>query len=198
MRLLRAADRQATPWKNGGGVTREVAAWPPGAGFDDFDWRVSMAEVAADGPFSTFPGVERTLAVLEGRLRLAVEDRRQIILSAETAAVAFPGEAAVHAVVEAGPVLDLNLMSRRGKVTAQLTRLDLLLPQVVGPLDAAMLVIAASGPLRVVSPTTACDLERHDAVLLAATGESLRLEATKPTVAYLATFAVSLSVRRRS
>ena len=73
MRLLPAADRVPVPWKNGGGVTREVAAFPDGAGFDDFLWRISMAEVRADGPFSVFPGVDRVLAVLEGRLRLAVE-----------------------------------------------------------------------------------------------------------------------------
>ncbi|MFN9927385.1 MAG: HutD family protein, partial [Phenylobacterium sp.] len=59
--LLRAADRLAVPWKNGGGITRELAVWPPGASFDDFVWRVSMAEVHQDGPFSSFPGVDRIL-----------------------------------------------------------------------------------------------------------------------------------------
>jgi environmental stress-induced protein Ves len=188
MRLLRAAERRALPWKNGGGVTREVAAWPPGSGFEDFDWRVSMAEVAADGPFSSFPGVDRILAVLQGRLRLAVEGRPEATLSPETAPAVFPGDAAAYAVVQAGPVLDLNLMSRRGEVRARLTRLDVLLPQVVGPLDAVVLVIAAGAPLRVVGPTGPCDLDRHDAVLLAGAAGSLLLEAATPALAYIASF----------
>ena len=85
VRILRAADRVPAAWKNGGGVTREVASWPEQAGLDGFDWRISLAEVAAGGPFSVFPGVDivrtstalpvasgRTvvLLVLEGRVRL--------------------------------------------------------------------------------------------------------------------------------
>ena len=53
-------------WKNGGGVTREIVASPEGAPLDAFDWRVSLADVSADGPFSSFPGVDRTLTVVEG------------------------------------------------------------------------------------------------------------------------------------
>ena len=44
-----AAARQSRPWKNGGGETAEIVVWPPGAGFDGFDWRVSTARVAQDG-----------------------------------------------------------------------------------------------------------------------------------------------------
>ena len=60
------AELHATPWKNGGGTTRQVACWPPGAGSDDFDWRVSIATIAASGPFSTFPGIDRTIMLLDG------------------------------------------------------------------------------------------------------------------------------------
>ena len=49
------------PWKNGGGETAEIAVSPPGAALDDFDWRLSMARVETDGPFSAFPGIDRTL-----------------------------------------------------------------------------------------------------------------------------------------
>jgi environmental stress-induced protein Ves len=61
MKRLRAADRTPRPWKNGGGQTTDVAVFPDGAGLDDFDWRVSIARVDGDGPFSIFPGVDRPL-----------------------------------------------------------------------------------------------------------------------------------------
>ena len=54
------------PWKNGQGETVEIARSPDGEGLDDFDWRVSVAPVVADGAFSMFPGIERTIAVIEG------------------------------------------------------------------------------------------------------------------------------------
>jgi environmental stress-induced protein Ves len=118
MRLLRAADRAATPWKNGGGVTREIAAWPRGAGLDAFDWRVSLADVAADGPFSAFPGVDRVLTVIGGEgLVLEVEGRA--VRLEPGAPFAFPGEAGVMARLTAGPIRDLNVMVRRGAWTAR-------------------------------------------------------------------------------
>ena len=56
----------AQPWKNGGGVTREVLCLPEGSGFERFDWRVSIAHIASSGPFSSFPGVDRVITLLEG------------------------------------------------------------------------------------------------------------------------------------
>ena len=122
MQVLRAAERIATPWKNGGGVTREVAAWPPGAGFDDFHWRVSMAEIRADGPFSVFPGVDRILAVLAGRLALEIDGDR-LELDSSAAPAVFPGDVPTAGRLLAGPVVDLNVMVRRGAVRAKLERL---------------------------------------------------------------------------
>ena len=68
VRLLPALDRTARPWKNGGGVTRDVAVFPAEANDDDFLWRASVATIAAAGPFSPFPGIDRTLILLGGEL----------------------------------------------------------------------------------------------------------------------------------
>ena len=57
---------RAAPWKNGGGSTTEIAISPPDAGFDDFDWRISVATIAADGPFSAFAGIDRVITLLAG------------------------------------------------------------------------------------------------------------------------------------
>ncbi len=65
---LRADDVRAQPWKNGGGVTRELAVWPAGARLErgDFEWRISAALIRQAGPFSAFPGLERILVLTHG------------------------------------------------------------------------------------------------------------------------------------
>ncbi|MFD0462192.1 HutD family protein [Microvirga aerilata] len=73
-RVIRNADLVRVAWKNGGGTTAEVAAFPEGSGFDTFGWRISMADVESDGPFSVFPDIDRTLIVVEGNgIELDVE-----------------------------------------------------------------------------------------------------------------------------
>jgi environmental stress-induced protein Ves len=120
--VLRAAERTPVPWKNGGGVTREVAVHPAGSRLDDFDWRVSIADIRTAGPFSKFPGIERQMAILSGRLSFEIEGRSPLRLTAESAAVAFAGEASVSAEPLEGSVTDLNVMTRRTRCGATLTR----------------------------------------------------------------------------
>ncbi len=120
--ILRAADRIAMPWKNGGGVTREVAVWPPEAGLDDFDWRISMAEVGEPGAFSLFPDVDRCLTVIEGCLHLTFDDETSVSLDAQSEPWDFPGDRACHGQPIGGPVLDLNVMWRRGRFRSQVKR----------------------------------------------------------------------------
>jgi uncharacterized protein len=124
MRLLRAAEREAVPWKNGGGITREIAVFPERAGFDGFDWRVSIADVAAGGPFSRFPGIDRVLTVIEGRgLILSVEGRADVDLNERSNPFAFSGDAACEGLLLFGPIRDLNVMTRRGACTAEVRRI---------------------------------------------------------------------------
>ena len=119
MRRYVVAELPVTPWKNGGGSTREVACWPAGAGLDDFDWRVSIACMAAPGPFSRFPGVDRVIALLEGdgaHLRGNGIDHR---LDVPLQPFAFPGDAAIDCTLLGGASTDFNVMSRRGKLRAE-------------------------------------------------------------------------------
>ena len=126
--ILRAAERRASPWKNGGGVTREIAADPPGASLAHFTWRISTATVEAGGPFSTFPGVDRTLAILSGSLDLRIEGMCLVTLNPDTPPLPFAGDIPVAADPPAEPVLDLNVMVRRGLVRAHVSRLRLQAP----------------------------------------------------------------------
>ena len=120
--ILRARDQPASPWKNGGGMTRQIAAFPEGAGLTDFDWRVSLATVAAPGPFSTFPGVDRLMLVLGGRLTLEMAGMKPVTLDGASPPFSFPGDAPVSALAPATPVTDVNVMVRREGFTARLER----------------------------------------------------------------------------
>ncbi|HEY7851614.1 MAG TPA: HutD family protein [Caulobacteraceae bacterium] len=122
VQVLRAVDRASSPWKNGGGVTREIAAFPDGADLAGFEWRVSLATVAGGGPFSTFPGVDRLMLVLDGRLELEIAGAERLILDRGSAAAEFPGDADVQALAPVTPVTDLNVMVRRGRFSASLER----------------------------------------------------------------------------
>jgi len=108
------------PWKNGGGVTREIAAFPPGAGMDAFQWRVSVADIAADGPFSAFPGIDRQIALLGGAgVRLLADDGSfDHRLDKIGAPFAFAGERGVQATLIDGATRDFNVMTRRGRCRA--------------------------------------------------------------------------------
>jgi environmental stress-induced protein Ves len=117
--LIRLSDVAPTPWRNGGGITRELTAWPEGR---DWTWRISVAEVAADGPFSHLPGVQRFFAVLGGAgVRLAVNGRVHEI-TATSAPFEFDGAATVDCQLLAGPTQDLNLMVQRGRASGAMTR----------------------------------------------------------------------------
>jgi environmental stress-induced protein Ves len=116
MRIIHSADYRHQVWKDGGGTTTEIAIAPAGGGLDAFDWRLSMALVERSGPFSLFPGIDRTLLILEGSgLALHMPDRGIVRLERATPPYSFPGDIRVEATLAAGPVLDLNLMSRRGR-----------------------------------------------------------------------------------
>lgn len=112
--LVRAAARPPVPWKNGGGSTRELAIWPPGACVDDFVWRASVARIDAPGPFSVFAGIERLLTVIDGpTLELLESDNRRHRL-ARWDTLAFAGETPISVPDSAGVTHDFNLMWRRG------------------------------------------------------------------------------------
>jgi environmental stress-induced protein Ves len=117
MPILRLADSPSRPWKNGLGRTREIAVHPPEAGMDDFLWRVSVAEVDSAAPFSSFPGIDRVIVLLDGAgFTMTLDGMRTHALTVPHAPFAFPGEAGVTVALAGGPTRDFNLMTRRGRV----------------------------------------------------------------------------------
>jgi environmental stress-induced protein Ves len=107
--LVRTADVVPQPWRNGGGVTRELLARPAG---DRWRVRVSVAEVASDAPFSTFAGVERWFAVLDGAGVVLTIDGAEHRCTRDGDAIAFEGAATTTCRLVDGPTRDLNLMLR--------------------------------------------------------------------------------------
>jgi uncharacterized protein len=168
MRVLRAHDYVRMPWKNGGGVTTEIVVSPDGLGLDAFDWRVSMAEVASDGPFSIFPGVDRTLAVLDGEgVSLAIAGRALVTLKSNSEPLSFPADVEAYATLTGGPIHDLNVMTRRGRYSHRVASLTTS-GQVACAEGTVVLLFCARGTAEV-SQTERIDLRRHDAVIIRST-----------------------------
>lgn len=153
-------DRAALPasaWKNGGGRTREILRLPIGASLDDFDLRVSIAELAASGPFSPFPGVDRVIVLLGGAgvaMRSAdgsIEHR----LETPLVPFAFPGEPSIEATMLGAASSDFNVMTRRARARAELSIVRG--SDALAPSDAGVL-FAVHGEWRVTSSAGAVSL----------------------------------------
>lgn len=156
MRIVRRADHRVVPWKNGRGSTAEIAIWPPGASVaSGFDWRVSMAAVTEDGPFSAFPGIDRTLVLLgagspelrDPGLDLVGPDGT-ISLRERYAVARFDGGAPISGRLHGGPVRDLNVMVRRDAFAHDADVVRISGVRSFGP-GAPLLIVALDGLVRV-------------------------------------------------
>ncbi|MEV4614603.1 HutD family protein [Kitasatospora sp. NPDC049258] len=168
--VLRANGRAATRWLNGGGVTREVAGAPAGSGLTDFAWRVSLADVAQGGPFSRFEGVDRVITVVQGAGMALTVDGTENRLAEAFRPFAFPGEAETGCRLLDGPVVDFNVMTRRGRAAAEVdieagdVRRALRVPE-----GAELLLVCLAGSAALGGADLR--LERFDAALLPEGGE---------------------------
>ena len=117
--IVRYDDVAPQPWKNGGGVTRDLLAWPSPA---DWQLRISVAEVARGGPFSAYPGVQRWFAVAQGAGVLLQFGEKLTKLNTDSEPLQFDGADAPGCELVAGATLDLNLMAQRSSGHAQMAR----------------------------------------------------------------------------
>lgn len=186
MRVCRSANYRVMPWKNGGGSTTEVAISPPDAPLDRFDWRLSMARVEVDGPFSEFPGIDRTLTLLDGPLIALEVDGRSVILGPDRPTLGFAGEDRVWASVPEGPVTDFNVMTRRGRCRHTLRRLEVAGRRAAEPGAGTTILFLAHGPILACREDGGAEamLGPRDALILEAEDpRGWRLEAPTPAVA---------------
>ncbi|HVF35927.1 MAG TPA: HutD family protein [Candidatus Saccharimonadia bacterium] len=133
MRLthLRRVDYHRMRWKNGLGWTSEIAISPAGAAFADdaYEWRLSIAELEADSDFSALPGIDRTIALVEGAGMLLTSSAGETVLERRGMLHAFAGEIAVQCRLIGGACRDFNVMTRRGRIAQRV-----LFRPLVGPM----------------------------------------------------------------
>ncbi|MFI6157953.1 HutD family protein [Kitasatospora sp. NPDC051170] len=180
IQVLRASERPATAWLNGGGVTREVAGFPAGAGLDGFDWRVSLADVASAGPFSVFPGIDRVITLVEGAGMVLTVDGAEQAVDAPYRPFPFSGDAFTDCRLLGGPVVDFNVMTRRGRVEASVDIVTAPADLHV-PTGGTTLLVCLAGTARL----DETELARYDAVSLTTPGPyGLRPDAAVAVVTF--------------
>ena len=124
MEIIRFSSIRPEPWRNGGGVTREIARHPRGASDGSWDWRVSIAEVGKAGDFSAFPGMERVISVIDGELLVLTVDGEEHAME-RYRPFRFSGDAATSSALPTGDIRDLNVIARRSAFKGYLSILEL-------------------------------------------------------------------------
>ena len=186
IRILKADEYRRMPWRNGRGETAEVAIGPAGATLNDFDWRVSMARIDADGPFSIFPETDRTLTVLRGDgLHLSIAGSASVELTCDSEPLAFPGDVAADATLLGGTVTDLNVMTHRGRLKHSVRRL-----RIAGSVELALeaplaLLVCAEGAVHVEVNAHTVELATLDTLILEETPAALRIFSDALALTYL-------------
>ena len=163
-------------WRNGLGWTREIHAQAAAGSPGDWAWRLSIAEIEHDAPFSSFPGIERELVLLSGNgLRLRFDDGEVRELHPPHDRLRFAGERAVAGELLDGPTQDFNLMWRRDLVDAQLWHRPLVGPMVVFAEPGTVWAIhLLAGQARFADDSVLPALAAADTALLQADGTRLR------------------------
>ena len=177
MKILPRAEYRSIPWKNGRGIAHQIAAFPAGAGYDAFDWQVSRPEIAANGPFSSFPRLDRHFMLLSGSgLTLKIRSESESVAIDHSIDVplepfAFRGEWDVECVLKNGPVQVFNVMTRRGRAGARLEIVDLgAAGPVAKPAGETLLVYVAHGAVDAWGRWGKATLAPDDSILVDDTG----------------------------
>ncbi len=169
MQHLKPADYRSMPWKNGKGTTTEIAIHPPGSGVAGvpFMWRVSIADVPESGPFSRFPGYDRTIMMIEGDDGMWLDGAPDgpIDLKQRFVPQRFSGDWEITGRLVGGPLRDFNLMVDRARAAGQLS------------------VVREAGPIKLAAPaggqallTVFSGEVRLSTGAVVAAGETLRLD----------------------
>ena len=133
-------------WANGGGWTTEIIAEPSST---MWEWRLSVAAVDAAGPFSVFPDVDRTIALLRGNgFALSIAGHAEVVISEAFQPFEFSGDEGTSCRLIDGPVQDLNLMTRRDSTDRRLEFIHLP-PRARTEIGGMDIVVVVAGGVRI-------------------------------------------------
>ncbi len=189
VRRFALQDLPPEPWRNGGGLTRQVAAGRFGLAQNGapnaWDWRISVADITANGLFSVFPGIDRTAALVAGDSLRLLADAGPLYFARPGAVQSFAGETVLTAQLRGGPARLFNVMARRGHAIAQLRSYGGGAALALQPGDCcALLVVRGSFAVRLrgASAPSAVALQLHadDGLLVQDHAASLTLEDNGP------------------
>ena len=159
--IVRFSGLPVVPWRNGGGVTREVAAG--GSSGHDFDWRISIADVNLPGPFSAFPGVDRIITLVDGeRMDLVIDGVEHVLGLHEQ--LSFDGASETSCTLPTGSTRDLNVMARRGRQSAAMAITDLSEGRQLAVARAQVLVLLSGSAVVTSTDAGRAELRPLDAV----------------------------------
>lgn len=172
LEFLDPAAYRHVPWKNGGGVTTDIAGeYLPGAepgGWDGMVWRLSRTRIETPGPFSDLPGYDRLLAVIDGRgLMLHPKGRPPLDVRAPFQPVRFAGEWPIDSELTEGPVGVLNLLGDRTRISIDLSFVAAAEQTTLPPVPAILLALS---PARLRLDDQAISVPRDGAVRIAGPG----------------------------
>ena len=172
-RVIPANEYRRVRWKNGLGWTREIVRVPDR---DDWEWRLSIAEIERDAEFSTFPGIDRELVLLSGNgLRIVFDDGEARTLLPPHDQLRFAGECKARGELVDGTTHDFNLMWRRDRLDAQLWRRPLVGPMLLfAEPGTSWAVHLLSGRAEFTDGSDLPLLEAGDSVVLEAGDDRLR------------------------
>ena len=112
IKQIHASEFKEMPWRNGKGITTELYRIPA----EDpaqFNFRLSVARISQDAPFSIFPEIDRHMLILEGKGVMLIQDGKHLKLTDDGQYYSFPGEAKIESRLLEGQVLDFNVMTKR-------------------------------------------------------------------------------------
>jgi environmental stress-induced protein Ves len=148
LEILRAARYPRMPWKNGGGSTEEISR-DSGTGLDGFGWRVSIADIGESGGFSSFPGYQRVITVLQGDGMTLTIDGKPGRALLPYDALAFSGDSQVHCELLGGGIRDFNLIYSPARYQARVQWLDGVVPATLFTSARTLLLFSACDDLQV-------------------------------------------------
>lgn len=169
------------PWRNGGGITGVIASGSFEDSRDEWDYRLSVADISANGPFSTFQGIERCTLLLEGSTLSLEHDGRPPLAAGPLELLQYDGEWALDASIGSVPARCLNVMTRRGVARAALAVVDD--PRVIGVADLTMVLSLHQGCVITTGDSSARHtLNRHEGILLHGIRGAIRPAAPRSTI----------------